>query len=171
MRIYGPELGQDEDLSAIVGRHLLGWANAIEGLGSLRRSMVEAGLRKLEPVKREAATEVADGHAQLSELLFAAGDPDGAARHARVAWSLLAGRPGDWLLANKKVRVARTLVEQKLHNEADQLLLAGHETLLDVFGPGNPDVESARELLVENYIAWGKPEKARAFVEPTTPTR
>ena len=154
-------------LSVLVARQLIVWSNLLsaEEDDGTRRRMIEESIPILDLLEEQIPAEVARGHAMLAELRAADGDSIAAAKHARAAWSLLAGLSGDWMLANTKVRVARCLVEQGLHEESESLLVPSYELLSEQFGAENVDATVARELLVRTYTAWGKPERAQAYAE------
>ena len=69
-------------------------------------------------------------------------------------------------MANVRVRIARSLVAAKLFPEAERLLKPAHENLVSNFGAANPDAVAARELHVELYEAWGRPDQAKEFSDP-----
>jgi len=159
------ELEDDDPLAILTARQILVWTNELApGFADpTRRRVVDDALTVLSGLEDAIAPELARGHALASELALAAGDPGAAAREAFEAWRLVDGHGGDWMQANVKVRVALCLVEQGLYPEAEGLLLPARELLVANFGPQNADAELARELLVETYRAWGRPEQARAL--------
>ena len=151
-----------EPLRVLAARIVLAWARAIAENGDLRRTMVEYSLSVLGPREDREPHEIADAHAQLADILLEDGAREEGLAHAMEAWTQLDGRAGDWVLANVKLRVARTLVGYGLFAEAERLLVPAHARLLEHFGPENPEVRAGLELLVRNYTEWGKPEEARA---------
>jgi serine/threonine protein kinase len=159
------------ELQIVFARYLLLWATAMQGDGPVRRRMIEQGLGVLSADPERYGPEVAGGHALLSDVLLAGGEPELAARHARAGHALLRERGGDWTVATVKARVAHSCTGLGLHAEAEELLLAAHDVFRSTFGDANLDAVSARAQLVENYTAWGKPERARAFAAPPAQDR
>ncbi|MEM7305277.1 MAG: serine/threonine-protein kinase [Planctomycetota bacterium] len=162
-------LAMDDPRSVVVARLMLGWSKALvaEDAGEERTQMVSFSLEHLLPYAKELPLDLADAHAQLSELAALAGEARRAERQARLASEALRAREGrsNWLTAQVQVRIARTLLRQGMYRDAEELLVPSQRILADQIGSDNTDTKSANALLVDLYEAWGKPERAEPYRE------
>jgi hypothetical protein len=74
-------------------------------------------------------------------------------------------QPDDWQRFRAESLLGASLAGEKKYLQAEPLLLKGYQGMLarrDKIGaPDQYHLERARDWLIQLYIAWGKPEKAR----------
>ncbi len=149
-----------ESLRVIGARVLLAWSRGLAPSCPPRRALIEHSLAVYEAFDGAQAHELADAHGQLADMQLDAGERDAGEAHARTAYRLMASVRGDWVLANMKVRIGRTLVAYGLEREAEALVVPALELLDELFGGENPETQGARDVLVSIYEAWGRPDAA-----------
>ncbi len=163
-------LDDDHPLAIEAGRYLLHWANQVDPAAEARTRelMLEEALRVVPAIEESAPLEVAEACAQSSEVARLSGDAARARELARRAVSALAGAPerDAWFGAAAKMRIARCIYPLGLFAEAEALVLPGYEVFLDQLGAEHSKTATVRQLVLDLYTAWGKPEEARRFRSP-----
>lgn len=73
--------------------------------------------------------------------------------------------PGHWLLGSTQSALGICLSAQKRYREAEPVLLSAYDNLMNSRGLKHEKTIATRNALLELYQAWGKPEKAKAYVQ------
>jgi tetratricopeptide (TPR) repeat protein len=80
-------------------------------------------------------------------------------------------RPDGWQRYNCESLLGQSLAGERRYGEAEPLLLSGYQGLIQrrdkMSAINRPYVESAGGRIVQFYVEWGKPEKAREWRERT----
>jgi serine/threonine-protein kinase len=105
------------------------------------------------------------GTCHLAHLHFLRGDAERADALYRPCLATLEAAlpPGHDVVAMSESKYGEVLVAQSRFDEAEPLLLRGHEQLTEHFGPDHPDTQKAARRLVALYEAWDKPDEAGRF--------
>jgi tetratricopeptide (TPR) repeat protein len=78
-------------------------------------------------------------------------------------------RPDGWQRYNCESLLGQSLAGERRYGEAEPLLLSGYQGLIQrrdkISAINRPYVESAGGRIVQFYVEWGKPEKAREWRE------
>ena len=70
-----------------------------------------------------------------------------------------------WFAAIPAREVGRSLLAQHRYAEAEPFLVDSYPILVEQSGQDAGETRSARRAIIDLYIAWGKPQLARPFVE------
>ncbi|MHC5110962.1 MAG: protein kinase domain-containing protein [Planctomycetota bacterium] len=166
------ELPLDDPRSAISGRLLVGWANALDPIENkeARCLMATEAIQILEKWSDRIPLDYAEAAAVMSECMHADGDAEAARRYAGLAWrSLDLGRPtGQWFMVSQEIRVARCLLQQEMFSPAEKLLHAGYTSLAKQLGKNHVDTVLARSMLEELYTRSGRTLDAAQLDAPAT---
>ncbi|MEE8153346.1 MAG: tetratricopeptide repeat protein, partial [Phycisphaerales bacterium] len=160
-------LPPEHPLSAFIARQLTFWAASWEGWASaeLRRMMFEESL----PVLRhwQLSVETATALTFLAAHTNETGAYRRAEDMAREAWSLMRLAYGDdtWFAAIAAREVGRSLLGQERYAEAEPLLVDSYAILVGQSDEGAWETRSARRNIIDLYVAWDKPERARPYVQ------
>ncbi|MBU0617010.1 MAG: serine/threonine-protein kinase, partial [Planctomycetes bacterium] len=79
-----------------------------------------------------------------------------------------AAPPGHWFRWTVRLSYGECLLKMERFEEAEQLLLECFERLSDTLGSEHHRTRGAAEKLVTLYEAWGRPEEAAKYAEPTS---
>ncbi len=160
----------DSEAAATIARVLLLWSDAVVlGDDGVRGEMVAeaAGILAHWPSLQLERIEAAIKQAELR----AAEDPDAARALARQALAELddvRARNTGWIAGIRVTVIARIVAGLGLFAEAEPLLLDTLQAMTSQMGSDQEHVHSTRAALHDLYVAWGRPERARAFA-PTEP--
>ena len=164
-------LADDRPETAAFARTTLGWAHALSATAHAteRHRLATDAARVLASAEVPIPLEHAGAMTILAASARAKGAFDESRRHAQDAWNLIVGKnfDGQWFFASAAVRVAAALIAEKLHAEAERILLNGLDTFERQLGADHPETRYARSLLHDLYIDRGQPERARDYA----PTR
>ncbi|MCH8147603.1 MAG: serine/threonine protein kinase [Planctomycetes bacterium] len=128
-----------------------------DGLRIYRKRWISKYPRKAEPQIGLALVHVARGEYHLAEERLEA-----ALNICRSAY------PGDhWWTAYAESVLGECLVAGKRYQEAESLLLQSYSVMKGLRGDGDRYVVEARRRIADLYDAWGKPDKAVAYKEPS----
>jgi tetratricopeptide (TPR) repeat protein len=162
-------LPPDHALSAFIARQLNFWVAGWDGWADMesRRMMVEESL----PVLRHWQLPADTG----TSLVFLAASANGTGAYrraegmAREAWSLMRVAYGDdtWFAAIAAREVGRSLLGQERYAEAEPYLVDSYAILVGQTGEDAGEARWARRILVDLYVAWDKPDRARPYVRTT----
>lgn len=127
---------------------------------ALLTELVEVG-RRVEPDSSDLYLSI---HS-LGGLLVARGEPRRAEPLLREAIEGLQRRmpAGEWRIGAAKVSLGSALRRQERYEEAEGLLLEGHDRVARVLGPAHRQTQKGAEELVALYESWGRSEQADAW--------
>ncbi|MHC5113934.1 MAG: serine/threonine-protein kinase, partial [Planctomycetota bacterium] len=113
-------LDRDDPRAAIVGRLLLGWANALapDSERAMRRAMAEVSLETLDRTAPQLHLDRAEA---LAIIALGTDDVTQARKLAEKAWRLQRDVPGGgmWFTEAARVRIGRSLIASGLRQEAE----------------------------------------------------
>lgn len=153
-------LPDDHPLSAGVADLLIGWGEWCGNRGG-RAESAEAMFR--EAIRLAQASDllhprkVALAHWWLGALLEAKGEYPEAEQHARTSVAILERGHGQYgFLANARSLLGGILSKQRRNEEAELLLVAGCDGLVDELGEANPNTRAARARLLKHLDQTGR---------------
>jgi len=158
-------------MSALLGRMIGQWCNALEGrvVEANRACMAALAVERLEPWRgRVPAEELANALALSAHFRLAAGEREAALQQAREALALVRETRGgkeSWNAALVWLRVGRSLQAVGMDAEAEELLVAAHERIRAQLGPEHGYTGIARGALHDLYAASGRADEAAKYVD------
>ena len=166
-----------EPMSALLGRMLGQWCNALEGrvVEANRERMATLAVERLEPWRgRVPPEELANALALSAQFRLAAGERDAALEQARAALALVREvRQGNesWNAALAWLRVGRSLQAVGELAEAEELLVAAHGRICAQLGSEHGYTRVARGALHDLYAASGRVDEAAKYADAPPESR
>ena len=157
----------EEPRSVALARLLLGWANTLDPAEHVdaRRMMAKSAYDVLHSGIDRYPLEVAEAASVLADCARSASKLDDAREHTiETLQALSVERPdGDWFMAAKEVRIARSLLGAGIFTPAEELLTMAYDVLRVQLGEEHTDTALASTLLFELYSAQDRPADAHRY--------
>jgi eukaryotic-like serine/threonine-protein kinase len=100
----------------------------------------------------------------LASILVTRGKPAEGETAVRKSLKIFGTKPNSWRIADAEGVLGSCLAAQGRFQEAEPLLIHSYAVLAEDSGDGAKQVPEVRKRIVDLYNAWGKPERAAAYL-------
>ena len=163
------QLSPDHPLSAFIAKKFRDWAGQWDGWADadLRREMLREALVVLRQWQEQLPADTGAALMILAQDANERGDHLAAEPMGRESWALMKRAYGrdTWFAAIPAREVGRSLLGQERYAEAEPFLVDSYPILVGQTGDDMWDMQSARREIIDLYVAWDKPERARPYVQ------